>query len=135
MKFYQSSGTFQKITPWGLSLFLLPIILAGVLILSFYEGENGKEWLIAMAGIGLYAWINVVIGFFTPNWKKFTIQSLLCFIGLIIVVFPITWFISQVSFFEMREYKLLFSATVIFYFMALTISRLIRSLSQWFENN
>lgn len=133
MKAGLSINEIGKIKPYKLALL---IMLGTLLCISFFglvSNDDEIEWAIAIYGLGLFAWLNAVLGFFNPSWGSYVMQSILCYIGLMFVHLGIAYLISTTGFFDTPTYQMMLTATTMFFGVAIFMSKFIKGLTEFFH--
>ncbi len=135
MKVSLASDGLSKVSPLRLAFFIMLGTVASIIVVGMYSADQEIEWVIAIAGLLLFAWLTAVFGFFNPNWGKHALLSLLYYFILMGIHLGVAHLISTTQFFEMREYQLLLAAITLFFLVAIVMSKAIKSMTEFFSKH
>lgn len=101
--------------------------------LSYLVGYRGETQLfLTFAGLVFYAWVNSVLGFFQRRASgKYLLQSFAWYVVLVVLLFILLRFCSDVSIATLPEYQTLFVANLVFYGIASSVVTLMGKLAQF----
>ncbi len=118
----------NRLTPLRQGIVLLLCSSLVIVILNFLSANKEIEWIITISSIGLYAWINPIIGVFKDAWLRYLAQSFLIFIVISIVLFALSSTLSEINISQAPEYKLTFIATSIFFIVAYCVVAVLKGI-------
>ena len=105
-----------------------------VLCHFIFRGDS-FEFMAAFVGIVLYSIMNAVVSIFHETFMKYTWPSWMLFIALLVVLLLSARFISGVSIWALREYRMMLGSIVVFYIIASLMVRLIRAIWEFAEED
>lgn len=122
-----------KLPPTGQFILVLTSTL-GVLVSLRFWSENPELYFdISTTGVGFYLWLNTFLMFFSK--KKivpYVLLSIVYFAALTLILNFTANFMSSIDLAESHVYKSLIAATTIFYFIALFVTIVAKSLGKTF---
>ena len=135
MKLSLEPDDLSKISPFRLAFFIMLGTVLSIIVVGIYSTDQEIEWVIAIAGLLLFAWLTAVFGFFNPSWGKHALLSVLYYFILMGIHLGVAHLISTTKFLEMREYQLLLAAITLFFGVAIVMSKAIKSMSEFFAKH
>lgn len=129
------SEGMSGVTPFKQALVALAIGWTGILIAKLSGAGGGIEFAGAFVGILLYVLMNILISISYANFWKYISPSLGFYALLMAVLLISAKLTSGFSIFAFREYQMLVLAFTLFYMLASGLSRLIRALFEFANEN
>lgn len=127
-----SYSLLKKASPIGQSFFVL---IVGVLLiagLGMVSQNEEIEWFIACASLGLFSWMNPILGIFTKqSWRRYFGLAIVSFALLALALFQFAGYVSTVSLGALDEYKKMLQITTIFFFCAHGVALLIKKMTEF----
>lgn len=113
----------------GVSVAAVSAIIIGML--GMLTGNQETAWFVANCALGFFAWMNTVIGFFCrKRWLRYVGQSVFLFIALSALLWFVASMFSELQLMDLREYRTMFVATVVFYICSILIASIIREVAK-----
>jgi len=125
----------DKVKPIRFAIFMMIATLLCIVIFGYFSSDEEIEWFIATAGLGLFAWMNAVLAFFSPNWANHALKSILSYIIMVFLYLGTAYLISTTSFFDLREYQLMLTSTTMFFVVAIFMAKLIKGITEFFSRH
>ena len=135
MKIGLSINELDKASPFRLAGFMMLGTIACIVLFGYFSADEEIEWLIAIAGLLLFAWVSAVLGFFNPSWGKYALQSVLSYIVMVIVLLGVAFLVSTTSIQDMRVYQSMLLATSMFFGVSIVVSRVIQGITHFFSQH
>jgi hypothetical protein len=127
-------GIASKFSPIRQALACAAISLSGMFVCHFVFRGGTTEFTAAFTGIVLFSMINSVVSIFNETFVKYTWPSWLLFIALLVVLLLCARYISGVSIWSLREYRMMLGSIVAFYVITSLMVRVIRAIWEFAEN-
>lgn len=135
MKIGLSIHELDKASPFRLAGFMMLGTIACIVLFGYFSADEEIEWLIAIAGLLLFAWVSAVLGFFNPAWGKYALQSVISYLIMVVVLLGVAFLVSTTSIQDMRVYQSMLLATSLFFGVAIVVSRVIQGITQFFSKH
>ncbi len=129
------ADSLHRVRPFHMAVLQSLATVLIMLALSFFAADPEIEWLLALASILLYAWAVAVVGFFNLHWKRFMFLAILGYILVNAVSLGAAHFLSDSNFKDLPEFQLMLKAATIFFGVSLFMSRFIRGIREFIDNN
>jgi uncharacterized membrane protein len=111
------------------SLFTLAFVV--MLIATQLANQPDVNYLISSFAMLLFIMFNSLIGFKVNRWKKYILQSAVSFaIGTPLLIF-ISHLISKQPIYDFPEFKSIFPALIISYYIILALTTLLRNIASF----
>lgn len=123
------------VTPLKQALVALLIGLCGIGMAKLWGAGGGIEFAGAFVGILLYVLMNVMISISHANFWKYISPSFGFYVLLMAILIISAKLTSGFSIFAFKEYQMLVLAFTLFYLLASGLSRLIRALFEFANEN
>lgn len=133
--FSQPADSLHQVRPLRMALYMGVLSLLAMLIFGLTSSDPEIEWLLALTGIVLFAWMIAVVGFFNKRWKRFLLHAILGFILLNVVLLSAAQLISTSDLRDLPEFQSMLMASVLFFVVALFMSKFIQGLTDFFESH
>ena len=124
----------KKLKPFNILLGLLIVFLPSLYLGRWINPEPGVEWMVVMCCLLFYAWLSMTLGFFSENYWRFLLATLICYVVLVIVLFSLTAYLSGTSLFDFYAYNQFFKACNLFYIVGLFMALVLRSVATFLES-
>lgn len=126
-----SFGKLANAMPLKQFIAILLTALLLMILISIISSDKEFPWFIGAAALGFYVWVNAVLGFFTKaKWVSYIAQSFGLFLAMLLLLVAAATLLSGLSLFNLREYKIMFFATFIFYTCGIVVCTIIRNVAQ-----
>jgi hypothetical protein len=123
----RAASPFQQ----TISVFVLAVV--SIIITHLIQLNSEIEWFIVVCALGFFVWVNSVLSFFIrKNAMRYYLHSVLAFIVLFVALSALAHSLSSINIFTKREYFIMLTAILVFYFFALMIVSLIRHIAKMF---
>jgi len=106
-----------------------------IVLFGFSSSDPEVEWLIALVGIVLFAWMVGVVGFFNQTWKSYWWQAILSYVLLNVVLLGAAHLVSTSRLSELPEFQQMLQAATLFFVVSLFTSKFIQSLTGFFSEH
>jgi|GEM_PF-4054474 len=124
---------FRNINPIKTGLYIAAFSLPLMWLYSWFITDMSALWTPALGSLILYSWAIVIFGFFSTRWLRYALRAVIAYFFLMLVLGVFTYFLSHTLIFSFHEYRSMLLAVTLFFGMGLVISRIIRSLADFFE--
>lgn len=124
---------FGSINPLKAGLYICCLSLPLLFLYSCFLTDKSDLWTPALGALILYSWAVVIFGFFSTRWLRYALRAVIAYFLLMLVLGVFIYFLSHTLIFYFHEYRSLLLAVTLFFGMGLVISRIIRSLADFFE--
>lgn len=126
-----SQWVSQRASP--LKQFVFTAFFSGISIVGLFWAKGGIEslWFLAFVGLFFYVWLNCMIGFFRRVGAiVYTIWSWILFLVLAVVLIGIASRLSTISINDLPEYRTMFTANIVFYFLLTFLVAIMREVAK-----
>jgi hypothetical protein len=128
-------GIANRFSPLRQALACAILSWVGMIICHFIFRGDSFEFMAAFTGIVLFCLMNSVVSVFHETFIKYTWPSWMIFIGLLAVLLLSARFLSGISIWALREYRMMLGSIVAFYVISSILVRIIRSIWEFAEED
>ena len=112
---------------------LVILSVCGIAMLGYHLAKGASEyvWLLAFVGLVFYVWLNCLVSFFRRKGAlAYTLWSWFFFGVLACILLSGAAWLSGLSIIDLPEYRTLFTANLVFYFIATFLVAIMREVAQ-----
>lgn len=128
-------GIAGRFTPFRQALACGSLSFAGIVICHFLFRGDSTEFMAAFTGLVLYTIMNAVISVMHESFVKYTWPSWMVYMGLSAVLLLCARYISGISIWSLREYRMMLGSITVFYIVASLLVRLVRTIWEFAEED
>lgn len=128
-------NSIHEVRPFRMAALLGGGTVILIVLLGFTSSDPEVEWLIALVGIVLFAWMIAVVGFFNRRWKSFFWQAILSYFILNVVLLGTAHLVSTAQLSKLPEFQQMLQAATLFFVVSLFMSKFIQSLVKFVTNH
>lgn len=122
-----------QISPYRFGFFTFIGTFFFMLLFGFLSSNEEAVWEVALTGLGLFAWLNAVMGFFNPKWGAYILQSIITYFILAFLLIAGASLISTNNFLDMEVDQTLLMVITIFFFVGTFMAKFIQNITQFLE--
>jgi len=132
-KVWLSYEIVRAANPFQQAISIFALAGLSIIITHLVQLNSEIEWFIAVTSFGFFAWVNAVLSFFIRKkaWQYY-LQSIAAFLLLFVGLVTLAHSLSSINIFTKREYFIMLTAILVFYFFALMMVSLIRHIAIMF---
>ena len=132
-KVWLSYENVRAANPFQQAISIFALAGLSIIITHLVQLNSEIEWFIAVTSFGFFAWVNAVLSFFIrKNALRYYLHSIIAFVALFFALAALADSLSSINIFTKREYFIMLTAILVFYFFALMIVSLIRHIAMMF---
>ena len=130
-KLWLSYDIVRAAPPFQQAVGVFALASVSIIVTHFIQLNSEIEWFVAVCALGFFTWVNSVLSFFIrQNAMRYYAHSVLAFAVLFVTLATLAHSLSNINIFTKREYFIMLTAIVVFYFFALMIVSLIRNIAK-----
>ncbi|MGB1204350.1 MAG: hypothetical protein ACPG5B_01820 [Chitinophagales bacterium] len=132
-KVWLSYENVRAAHPFRQAISVFALASTSIIITHLVQLNSEIEWFIAITALGFFVWVNAVLSFFIrKNALRYYLYSIVSFAALFVALAALAHSLSSINIFAKREYFIMLTAILVFYFLALMIVSLIRHIAKMF---
>lgn len=118
----------QKFTPWRQVVATVVIALAGMLVVKISPLEPRFEYFVVMVSLVFFSIFNTLVSLAYPSFFRYTVPSYYLYIAMSAVLLLTAKFLSDISIWDLWEYRMMYLSLTVFYFVISVLVRIIRAI-------
>ena len=130
-KVWLSYEIVRTASPFQQTISVFTLASISIIITHLVQLNSEIEWFITICALGFFTWVNSVLSFFIrKNAMRYYLHSVLAFMVLFFALSTLAYSLSSINILAKREYFIMLTAIVVFYFFAFLIVSLIRNVAK-----